>query len=467
MMNVCTHSYSLVWYSWEDWEAFIDWMAVSGINLFLGMTGQEEVQYKVFQKFGLKDKDIRGWFNGPALLTWSRGQNEYGSHIGGPLPRSWMKQQWNMMKDITKRYRSLGMSSQLPAFQGNVPVQLKTVESDKNMTDNHKDTAWMNSVDPLYAKIADEWMKTLIADFGTDHWYQLDGYFNGGTAPWLDETLDESELRRLADRQPPPPLAAAASAQQAIERHLQLAGAVAGQEPPSSSSKCTWGPLQKDTYSKCCTGGSCYGGCRSFRSVASAKAACEADPHCSAITGELNGKWALRASGTLTPSPNKAESSYLITNAKACGKTPPPGPPPPQPPVDLPGWYERGVAAYTGLNRTDPEAIWSFQGWAFVGWKSEQQRDSLKSFIDATPKGKFNVIDMSTNGDGEWKKWDNGTGLWGAEDKGQFIWTTLHDFGGTDGLKGDLGRINSIPSQALEAKANVWGTGFTPEGIDQ
>jgi len=27
-----------------------------------------------------------------------------------------MQQQWNMMKNITKRYRSLGMTSQLPAF---------------------------------------------------------------------------------------------------------------------------------------------------------------------------------------------------------------------------------------------------------------------------------------------------------------------------------------------------------------
>ena len=26
MMNVCTHSYSLVWYTWEDWQEFIDWM---------------------------------------------------------------------------------------------------------------------------------------------------------------------------------------------------------------------------------------------------------------------------------------------------------------------------------------------------------------------------------------------------------------------------------------------------------
>ena len=31
----------------------------------------------------------------------------------------------------------------------------------------------------------------------------------------------------------------------------------------------------------------------------------------------------------------------------------PPGPS--TPPADLPGWYERGVAAYTGLNRTDPD----------------------------------------------------------------------------------------------------------------
>ncbi len=73
--NVCTHSYSLVWYDWPQWEAFIDWMALSGVNMALAMTGQEEVQYKVFTQLGLSDTDIRHWFNGPAFLTWSRGQN--------------------------------------------------------------------------------------------------------------------------------------------------------------------------------------------------------------------------------------------------------------------------------------------------------------------------------------------------------------------------------------------------------
>ena len=47
-----------------------------------------EVQWKVFTQLGLNDSEIRSWFNGPALLTWSRGQNEYGAGIAGPLPRS-------------------------------------------------------------------------------------------------------------------------------------------------------------------------------------------------------------------------------------------------------------------------------------------------------------------------------------------------------------------------------------------
>ena len=158
IMNVCTHSYSLWTYTWAEWSTFIDWMALSGINLFLAMTGQEEVQYKVFSQFGLNDTTIRSWFNGPALLTWSRGQNEYGNNIAGPLPRSWMKAQWDLQRLILNRTRPLGMTGQLPAFQGNVPAELKALRSDSNMT-IEGDTAWMDSLDPLFGQIADAWMK--------------------------------------------------------------------------------------------------------------------------------------------------------------------------------------------------------------------------------------------------------------------------------------------------------------------
>ena len=126
-------------------------------------------------------------------------------------------------------------------------------------------------------------------------------------------------------------------------------------------------------------------------------------------------------------------------------------------------WFRRGVAVYKGLNSTDPEAIWSFQGFSFVGWSTPQQASFVKGFVDAVPKGKFVIIDMSYN-EAEWKKWNNAS-FFGAS----FIWTTLHNYGGTDGIRGDLARVNNIPFDAiLEPRtSSIIGSGATTEGIDQ
>ena len=69
-----------------------------------------------------------------AFLTWSRGQNEYGAGIAGPLPRSFMRAQFDLQKRILKRSRALGLTAQLPGFQGNVPVALKGQLKDSNIT---------------------------------------------------------------------------------------------------------------------------------------------------------------------------------------------------------------------------------------------------------------------------------------------------------------------------------------------
>ena len=66
---------------------------------------------------------------------------------------------------------------------------------------------------------------------------------------------------------------------------------------------------------------------------------------------------------------------------------------------------------------------------------------------------------------GEWSKF-GGASFYGAP----FIWTALHDFGGTDGLKGALEKAAEVPFAGLPAAGgtptSVMGSGFTPEGID-
>jgi hypothetical protein len=182
----------------------------------------------------------------------------------------------------------------------------------------------MNSLDPLYAKIADEWMRTIIADFGTDHWYQLDGYFDGGTAPWMQERMHAADLVDSS--------AAAVSAAEADAESDALLLLPA----------CVWGAVTPDTYSAKCPDHGCTG----FSTVAAAQAACVAEPSCLAVTCNTDQKanmCQLRAGAKLIKSPVHTEESYLITNAKQC-RPPPPPPPPPLPIGDNPSWTARGVA---------------------------------------------------------------------------------------------------------------------------
>jgi hypothetical protein len=278
------------------------------------------------------------------------------------------------------------MTGQLPAFQGNVPAALKALRSDSNMT-IQGDTAWMDSLDPLYAEIADVWMQTIIGDFGTDHFWQLDGYFDGGTAPWVSgssssssSSSSTSEIARVSTARRPPT--------SRIATHRPRTPPVIAPLPlPADAPACTWSALLPNTYLAGCDSEQC----RTHADLAGAQADCISDITCGGVTLS-KGAWEIRASSVPTASPG-AESSYVITNAAAC-----------RPPVPVdPAWVARGAAAYAGLTRTDPLAVWSFQGWAIIDWSSAAQAASFGGFVAAVPKGRFVVIDMSVDGTGEWQ----------------------------------------------------------------
>ena len=120
-------------------------------------------------------------------------------------------------------------------------IEIKTLKPNANISTTHDpalgtegNCAWVSGTDPLFGEVADAWMKIMIEDFGTDHWYfftfciyanettdyvrwclhmmlsmlcsvptgcryQCDGFFTGMAPPWYDASNPESAVAPKGD----------------------------------------------------------------------------------------------------------------------------------------------------------------------------------------------------------------------------------------------------------------------------
>lgn len=117
--NVCTWSYSFVWWQWAEWQRHIDWMAMNGISLTLAPV-QELVWSDVYAELGLTVDEIDDHLAGPAFMAWQRMGNMRG--WGGPLTNAFKKSSSLLQKRVIAAQRELGIAVALPAFAGHVPV---------------------------------------------------------------------------------------------------------------------------------------------------------------------------------------------------------------------------------------------------------------------------------------------------------------------------------------------------------
>ncbi len=189
MLNYCTYGYTMPWWTWREWERFIDWMALNGINMPLSQTGQEAVWYEVWQEFGMTDEEIRSYFSGPAHLPWHRMANLDG--FQGPLPMEWIENQKELQKQIVARERELNMTTVLPAFAGHVPKKIAEMYPDADITQlsswcGFEPTYFLNSQDSLFANIQAKFIAKQTELYGTSHVYGFDP-FNEMDPPQWDE----------------------------------------------------------------------------------------------------------------------------------------------------------------------------------------------------------------------------------------------------------------------------------------
>ena len=179
-LNYCTYGYTMPWWQWDEWEHFIDWMALQGINLPLAITGQEAIWYRIWTEMGLTDEEVRTYFTGPAHLPWHRMLNI--DHWGSPLPMSWLDGQAELQKKIVARERELNMRPVLPAVAGHVPPELNRIYPDAQI-ERMRDWAgfdledypyFLDPMDPLFPVIQKKFVEKETEIYGTDHIYGID-----------------------------------------------------------------------------------------------------------------------------------------------------------------------------------------------------------------------------------------------------------------------------------------------------
>ncbi|OIW28203.1 putative alpha-N-acetylglucosaminidase [Coniochaeta ligniaria NRRL 30616] len=183
--NTVTTSYTSAFWTWEDWQLQLDWMALRGINLALAWTGVEKIFVEVFQEIGLTQDDIEDFLSGPAFLAWNRFGNIQGSW-GGSLPFAWVDDQFQMQLKIIQRMVELGMIPILPAFPGFVPRAITRVYPDVNVTNGsawekfpatYTNDTFLDPFDPRFAQLQKSFIAKQKAYYGdVTSFYTLDQF---------------------------------------------------------------------------------------------------------------------------------------------------------------------------------------------------------------------------------------------------------------------------------------------------
>ncbi len=182
--NYCTHSYSMAFWSDEQWQREIDFLALNGVNLVLDILGMEEVYRRFLTKLGYRHREIKNFITGPSYYAWFYMGNVCG--IGGPVHDNFFFEKCQMARRNHRRMQALGMNIVLQAYTGMVPRDIKKKDRDVPTIEQGK---WKGIEQPLivnpdsayyvkFAKLFYECQKEVFGDI--THFYAGDIGHEGG-----------------------------------------------------------------------------------------------------------------------------------------------------------------------------------------------------------------------------------------------------------------------------------------------
>ena len=197
-LNFCTYSYTMAFWDWDEYEAFLDWAAMSGINLMLDIVGQEEVIRRTLQDYGYTDAEIKEYLCGPAYFAWYYMQNMTG--YGGELPDSWFENRVELARKMHDRMQTYGITPVLSGFSGMVPTNFDEKYTDATVIEQG---TWCGYTRPdmlrtyvddgqkdYFSEMADRFYQNQRDIFGdVTNYYAVDPFHEGGRTGDMDVSL--------------------------------------------------------------------------------------------------------------------------------------------------------------------------------------------------------------------------------------------------------------------------------------
>lgn len=184
-MNYCTLDYTMCWWDFDRWEKEIDFMAMNGINMPLGVVGSEAIWYETLLELGFTKAEALSSVSGPAFWAWQLMTN-----IEGYLPpknEKYVYERLELGRKILARYLEFGMQPIQQGFSGHVPALLKDKFPEANILMqkgwcDYPKTAQLDPLDPLFRRFGTVYLEKLEKLMGNYHFIACDP-FHEGTPP--------------------------------------------------------------------------------------------------------------------------------------------------------------------------------------------------------------------------------------------------------------------------------------------
>lgn len=203
-LNLCTQNYSASFWTWEEWEKLLDYMALNGVNMAFATVGMEKVWYNVLSQFNFSEDEIFDFLPGPAFNAWHIMGNHEG--WGGPITKNIINKRSELEKRIVERMRDLEIEPVFMSFYGMVPTTLQTKFPDAKIIDQgkwaggfHRPSILLTG-QQLFDEMADVYYKEVKNLYGEFKYWAGEPFHEGGKRKGINVSeFAASVLRKIKE----------------------------------------------------------------------------------------------------------------------------------------------------------------------------------------------------------------------------------------------------------------------------